>query len=68
MANIPKGYKTELWSITFQMTHEETGEPLLDENGEVRLFRECDIDWSFLELDDIDDEILFEVNENGDPL
>jgi hypothetical protein len=66
VANIPKGYKTELWSITFQMRHEETGEPLLDENGEVRLFRECDVDWSFLELDDIDDELLFEVNENGD--
>ena len=39
MSNIPAGYQTQLWSITFAMT-DENGELLTNEDGSVRLFRE----------------------------
>jgi hypothetical protein len=67
MSNIPEGYQTQLWSITFAMT-DEFGELLTNEDGSVRLFRENDIDWSFLDVDEIDQDLFYEVNESGDPL
>lgn len=67
MSNIPEGYQTQLWSITFAMT-DENGELLTNEDGSVRLFRESDIDWSFLDVDEIDQDLFYEVNESGDPL
>ena len=67
MANIPEGYQTQLWSITFAMT-DENGELLTNEDGSVRLFREAEVDWSFLDVDEIDQDLFYEVNENGDPL
>ena len=67
MANIPEGYQTQLWSITFAMT-DENGELLTNEDGSVRLFRESDVDWSFLDVDELDQDLFYEVNENGDPL
>ncbi len=67
MANIPEGYQTQLWSITFPMT-DENGELLTNEDGSVRLFREADVDWSFLDVDEIDQDLFYEVNESGDPL
>ena len=65
MSNIPEGYDLELWDITFYLKGED-GEALTNPDGSVRLFRETDIDWSFLELNDIPQEVLFEVDENGD--
>lgn len=67
MSNIPEGYQTQLWSITFAMT-DENGELLTNEDGSVRLFRESDVDWSFLDVDEIDQDLFYEVNESGDPL
>lgn len=67
MANIPEGYQTQLWSITFSMT-DENGELLTNEDGSVRLFREAEVDWSFLNVDELDQDLFYEVNENGDPL
>ena len=67
MSNIPAGYQTQLWSITFAMT-DENGELLTNEDGSVRLFRESDVDWSFLDVDEIDQDLFYEVTENGDPV
>ena len=67
MSNIPEGYQTQLWSITFAMT-DENGELLTNEDGSVRLFRESDVDWSFLDVDEIDQDLFYEVNESGDLL
>ena len=67
MSNIPEGYQTQLWRITFAMT-DENGELLTNEDGSVRLFRESDVDWSFLDVDEIDQDLFYEVNESGDPL
>ena len=67
MSKIPEGYQTQLWSITFAMT-DENGELLTNEDGSVRLFREAEVDWSFLDVDEIDQDLFYEVNENGDPL
>ena len=60
MANIPEGYDVELWDITFCLVGED-GEALQNPDGSVRLFRETDVDWSFLELNDIPQEVFFEV-------
>ena len=65
MSNIPEGYDLELWDITFYLKGED-GEALTNPDGSVRLFKENDIDWSFLELNDIPHEVLYEVDENGD--
>ena len=68
MANIPEGYDLELWDITFFLRGED-GEALTNPDGSVRLFKENDIDWSSLELNDIPHEVLYEVDVyNGDPL
>jgi len=69
MSKIPEGYDLELWDITFYLKGED-GEALTNPDGSVRLFRENDVDWSFVNevLDEINPEVLFEVNENGDPL
>ena len=67
MSNIPEGYQTQLWSITFYMT-DENSQVLTNEDGSVRLFRESDVDWSFLDVDEIDQDSLYEVTENGDPV
>jgi hypothetical protein len=66
---IPEGYNLELWDITFYLKGED-GEALTNPDGSVRLFRETDIDWSFVNevLDVINTEVLFEVDENGDRL
>ena len=58
MSNIPEGYQTQLWSITFAMT-DENGELLTNEDGSVRLFRESDVDWSFLDVDEIDQDLFY---------
>ena len=67
MSNIPEGYDLELWDITFFLKGED-GEALTNPDGSVRLFREAEIDWSFLDVDEIDQDLFYEVTENGDPL
>jgi hypothetical protein len=69
VANIPEGYDLELWDITFYLKGED-GEALTNPDGSVRLFRESEVDWSFVNdaLDEIDQDVLYEVNESGDPL
>ena len=67
MSKIPEGYDLELWDITFYLKGED-GEALTNPDGSVRLFRENDIDWSFLDVDEIDQDLFYEVNESGDPL
>jgi hypothetical protein len=47
---------------------DENGELLTNEDGSVRLFREAEIDWSFLDVDEIDQDLFYEVTENGDPV
>ena len=64
---IPEGYDLELWDITFYLVGKD-GEALTNPDGSVRMFRETDVDWSFLELNDIPQECLFEVDDNGDRL
>ena len=67
MNSIPKGCDLELWDITFYLVGKD-GEAITNPDGSVRLFKESDVDWSFLELNDIATDQLFEVNEKGDPL
>lgn len=65
MSNIPEGYTPKLWSITFYM-EDEDGNPLTDQDGLVRTFKESEVDWSFLPTDEIPAEVMKEVNEKGD--
>ncbi len=65
MSDIPEGYTPKLWSMTFYM-EDENGEPLTNEDGEVRTFKESEVDWSFLPTDEIPTEVMKEVDENGD--
>ena len=65
MSDIPEGYTPKLWDITFYM-EDENGEPLTNEDGAVRTFKESEVDWSFLDTEDIPTDVMKEVNEKGD--
>jgi hypothetical protein len=70
MSNIPEGYDLELWDITFFLRGED-GEALTNPDGSVRLFKENDIDWSFVNelLPAVNKDVFYEVDVyNGDPL
>lgn len=67
MKSIPEGCDLELWDITFYLVGKD-GEAITNPDGSVRLFKENDVDWSFLELNDIAKDQLFEVNDAGEPL